>query len=156
MSWLPLIARLVVGLTFVSMGAAKIEDPVVFLKLIREYGMLPEQPPWMLNSTAVVLPWLEVLCGVALVFGVAVRGTALVLVGMLAVFTTAIAVRALGVMDAEGIAYCAVAFDCGCGGGPQNICRKLTENGGLLLASLVVLIGGHGRWGARPGLFGRR
>ena len=156
MIWLPLIARLVVGVTFLSMGASKIDDPVVFLKLLREYGTLPEQPPWMLNGTAVVLPWLEVLCGALLVLGIATRGTALVLFGMLAVFTTAIALRALEVQSAEDIAFCAVAFDCGCGGGPQNICRKLTENSGLMLASLVVLLGGGGRFSLRSRLFGQR
>lgn len=156
MSWLPLIARLVVGLTFLSMAASKIGDPVVFLKLLREYAMLPEQPPWMLNGTAVVLPWLELLCGALLVLGVAVRGTALLLAGMLAVFSVAILIRALDVQAAEQLAFCAVAFDCGCGGGPQPICRKLLENGGLLLASLVVLLAGHGRWALRPQLFGRR
>ena len=62
-----LLARLVVGLYFMHSGIVKIFDPVEFLKQIRLYHMLPEDPALWLNSVAIVLPWFELFCGAALV-----------------------------------------------------------------------------------------
>ena len=70
---------------FVDRGLIELSDPVDFLKLIREYEMVPESAPILLNSLAAVLPWVEVLCGLLLIVGVAVRGSALLLVVMLMV-----------------------------------------------------------------------
>jgi len=154
MSVVLVLARLIVGGVFLWMGAQKIGDPVVFLKLVREYGMLPERPPLALNATAVILPWLELLGGALLVLGVGVRGAALVLFGMLAVFSTAILLRALQIQSAEELAFCAVAFDCGCGSGPQPVCGKLLQNAGLLAASLLLALGGGGAGCLRARLFG--
>ena len=47
-----LLARLVLGGAFVYLGATKIQDPVAFLKLIREYQMVPASVPWLLSRTA--------------------------------------------------------------------------------------------------------
>jgi len=55
-------------------------------------------------------------------------------------FTTAIFVRALGVYHDTGIAFCAIEFDCGCGAGVINICKKLAENVTLLVLSVVVVV----------------
>ncbi len=54
-----LLARLVLGGMFVYMGADKILNQVLFLKLIRQYEMVPESVPWLLNLIAAVLPWME-------------------------------------------------------------------------------------------------
>jgi len=75
---------------------------------------------------------------------VAVRGTALLLVLMLVPFTAVVLHRALGVANLQHIAFCAVRFDCGCGGGEVLICRKLVENTFLILLSLA-LVSGFGR-----------
>jgi len=71
---------------------------------------------------------LAILCGLLLLAGVAVRGTALVLVAMLVPFTLLILKRALAVAGAQGLAFCMVKFDCGCGSGEVLICHKLVEN----------------------------
>ena len=85
-----LLARLVVGLVFLTMGWSKISDPVAFLKLIREYDMVSVEAPWILNSMAALLPWLEIWCGLLLLTGVAVRGASAVAFVLLATFTLAI------------------------------------------------------------------
>lgn len=135
-----LVARLVVGGLFVKQGLSKVDDPVAFLKLIREYELVPEGLPWLLNGMAVGLPWLEVLAGALLVLGIAVRGTCLTLLALLAVFTSAIALRAVGIQESEGLAFCEIAFDCGCGSGAVNVCNKLAENTGLFVLALVGLL----------------
>jgi uncharacterized membrane protein YphA (DoxX/SURF4 family) len=134
-----LLARLAVGGTFSTLALAKLQDPVGFLKLVHQYGLVPTDPPWLLNGLAVSLPWIELTCGALLLLGVALRGSALVAAGMLVVFTFAVASRALEIQGEQGGAFCAIAFDCGCGTGVVPVCPKLAENVGLLLLSGLVL-----------------
>lgn len=150
-----LAARLVVGGLFIWMGYKKILDPIEFLKLIRMYGMVPEEPAFYLNSIAVVLPWLEVVAGAALLLGVFVRGAGAVIAGMLAVFTPVIFVRAMQMVSAEGTPFMQVAFDCGCGSGEVIIWKKLLSNTGLLLLSLVPIFS-NSRLLCLSALFSRR
>jgi hypothetical protein len=103
----------------------------------------------MLNLIASALPWFEVFCGVMLLTGVAVRGSALVLLGMLIPFTLIVLKRALAIASAEGILFCAVKFNCGCGGGDVLICQKLIENSGLMLLALLPLAGLGKKWALR-------
>ena len=150
-----LLARWLLGALFIYMGCRKALHPELFLKMLREYQMV--QSPLALNSIAIGLPWVEVFCGLLLLAGIAVRGTALLLAGLLAVFTAVVFHRALGVQAAQAIPFCAVKFDCGCGGGPEFICAKLPENIGMFLLA-VWLLAGRGRaacalytWPSRSG-----
>ena len=149
-----LLARWLLGALFLYMGLQKALDPVAFLKLLRQYNMV--QSSLALNSIALALPWFEVFCGLLLLAGIAVRGAALLLAAMLAVFTAVVLHRALGIQAARAIPFCAVKFDCGCGGGPEFICAKLPENIGMFLLALCLLAG-RGRafcalytWPPRP------
>jgi len=135
-------ARWFLGALFVYTGLEKGLDPVSFLKLVRQYDLV--QTPFLLNSIAATLPWFEVFCGLLLLAGIAVRGTALTLVAVLIPFTAVVWHRALVLQGARAIPFCAVKFDCGCGIGEEFICHKLLENAGLILASLWLL-GGRGR-----------
>jgi hypothetical protein len=92
-----------------------------------------------LNSLAATLPWFEVFCGLLLLAGIAVRGTALTLLVMLVPFTGLVLHRALLLQAALNIPFCAVKFDCGCGTGTEFICRKLLENFLLLLLAGLLL-----------------
>lgn len=141
-----LIMRLVLGGTFLYMGIKKIADPITFLKQVNLYEMLPHDPSIFLNGTAIVLPWVEVICGVALLLGVYVRGAAALVVVMLGVFTPAIFLRAMGVMEAEGIGFTQVVFDCGCGKGEQIIWQKLLENSGLFVLAVLAVLSKSRRW----------
>jgi uncharacterized membrane protein YphA (DoxX/SURF4 family) len=134
-----LAARWLLGGLFIYMGLHKVLHPIDFLKLVRQYEMVSS--PVLLNSLAAALPWFEVFCGVLLVIGIAVRGTALVTLAMLIPFTIVVFHRAQGIAAATGILFCAVKFDCGCGGGEMFICRKLLENFGLMLLSILLLTG---------------
>jgi uncharacterized membrane protein YphA (DoxX/SURF4 family) len=137
-----LLARWLLGGLFVYMGLNKALHPELFLKVVHQYQMVDS--PLVLNSIASALPWFEVFCGVLLAAGVAVRGSALMLVLMLVPFTVLVLKRALGIAGAEGLPLCAVKFDCGCGTGEVFICRKVLENSLLLLLS-CWLVRGPGR-----------
>jgi uncharacterized membrane protein YphA (DoxX/SURF4 family) len=138
-AWAGTLARWLLGGLFLYMGLNKALDPVTFLKLVRQYDLV--HGALGLNFIAVVIPWLEVFCGLLLISGVAVRGAALVTALMLLGFTLIVLRRALilhGQMSPP-ISFCAIAFDCGCGTGPVLICRKLVENVLLfLLASALI------------------
>jgi uncharacterized membrane protein YphA (DoxX/SURF4 family) len=133
------LARWLLGAAFLYMGLAKAIHPVDFLKLLRQYDLTHSF--LLLNSIAALLPWFEVFCGVLLLAGVAVRGSALMLLLMLGPFTVVVFQRALILHSALAIPFCLVKFDCGCGNGAEFICRKLVENFLLMLLSAWLLSG---------------
>lgn len=125
---------------FLYMGMNKALHPFEFLNSVRQYDLV--QSPFLLNSIAAALPWFEVFCGLLLLAGVAVRGAALILIGMLVPFTAAVLQRALAMHQASSIPFCAIRLDCGCGTGEVNICFKLLENSLLILVSGWLVAGG--------------
>jgi uncharacterized membrane protein YphA (DoxX/SURF4 family) len=147
---LSLIARGVLGAVFLYMGLHKASHPVEFLKMVHQYDVL-SQPPG-LNLVASVLPWLEMFCGLLLVLGVAIRGTAVMLVMMLVPFTALVLLRALALHQAGDLPFCAIKFDCGCGAGEVFVCRKLAENLVLLALSIMLLFRQQARLALRPKL----
>ena len=97
-----LLSRLVLGGMFIWLGASKISDPISFLKLIREYGLVPPDMSVVLNGMAVALPWLEIWCGVLLLLGVAIRGAGASTLLLLCIFSFAILLRALDIYATGG------------------------------------------------------
>jgi uncharacterized membrane protein YphA (DoxX/SURF4 family) len=136
------LARWLLGAVFVYLGLSKALHPAEFLKLVRQYDLVQNSLP--LNSIAAFLPWFEVFCGLLLLAGIAVRGTAVLLITMLVPFTVVVFRRALAIQAIQHIPFCAVKFDCGCGTGEVFICRKLLENF-LLMAFACWLLAGYGR-----------
>ena len=136
------LARWLLGVAFLYLGLNKALHPVDFLKLVQQYDIT--QNALFLNCIAAGLPWFEVFCGLLLLAGVAVRGTALTLLLMLVPFTILVWHQALLLQSTQAIPFCAVKFDCGCGSGEEFICRKLLENFLLILLS-VWLLAGYGR-----------
>ena len=144
---LPLLSiRIILGLVFMYMGTNKLADPIMFMKAIRQYHMLPDTPGVYLNTAAVVLPWLEIFAGTALLLGVHIRGAALALIIMLAVFTPAVYLRALEVQRETPQSFFDIKFDCGCGTGVEVIWSKLLKNVGLFLLSMGALFSNSRRY----------
>lgn len=140
-SGVPLLAiRLVLGATFIYMGTNKLADPIAFMKAIRQYQMLPDTPGIYLNLSAVILPWVEVFAGAAMILGVHVRGAALAIILMLAVFTPAVYLRAMEIQKETPQSFFDIKFDCGCGTGVEVIWQKLLSNIGYFLLAVGALI----------------
>ena len=95
------LARWLLGAVFLYLGLTKALHPVDFLKLMHQYDLT--QNALFLNFIAVSLPWFEVFCGLLLLAGVAVRGTALTLTVMLVPFT--LLVLASRPAAARGVAH---------------------------------------------------
>lgn len=145
-----LLLRLVVGYVFVTYGMEKVAKPHAFLTALKNYEILPLEPPTILNAVAVTLPWIEVFVGVLLIVGAARRAAATISFGMLCVFTVAVTMLALQYQaDHPEIAFTAIEIECGCGTGPINAVRKLVENTGLALASLWLMVSRSHRFSIR-------
>ena len=145
-----LLARWLIGGLFIYMGLNKALHPVEFLKLVRQYDILPHH--LLLNLVASMLPWFEIFCGLLLLLGVAVRGAALILISMLIPFTIVVFLRALAMQKTGGLPFCAIKFDCGCGSGEVLICRKLAENVLLTAISIGLIFWRDHRLALRPTL----
>ncbi|HEY6070298.1 MAG TPA: MauE/DoxX family redox-associated membrane protein [Chthoniobacterales bacterium] len=89
------ILDVVVGGVFVYAGALKVLDPVQFANDIDNYKSLP----WFVSvRLALYLPWLEIFCGIALVFRFLYRGGLSILTTLVAVFIGAtVAAKVRGV-----------------------------------------------------------
>jgi len=120
--------RLVLGGLFVYAGAVKVLDPLDFAQNIRNYQLVGQSLSFV---AAIVLPWLEILAGLALILGVWTRGAALVVTGLLVFFIVLTAVTMVRGLD----------VDCGCFG---SLSRKsgwgvILEDLGMLVLGLVLL-----------------
>ncbi len=132
--------RILVGLVFVVASIEKISDPAAFGVSISNYRILPDS---LVPIPATFLPWLELLCGLGLLFGLLVRGSCFLIVSMLLVFTSAL------------LYTIARGLDISCGCFSQNPKAdvigwwKIAENLGLIGATLVILRGGEGPFSLR-------
>jgi len=94
--------RLVLGGIFIYAGYIKIIDPHGFAKNIYQYQLLPDV---LVNISALILPWLEVVAGACLIAVPPLRrGAAGWILLMLIVFTTAIIISLARGLD----------ISCGC------------------------------------------
>jgi putative oxidoreductase len=99
--WLTVRVQIALGLIFVVAALPKIVDPPSFAHFIYNYKLVP----WaLINPMALIMPWIELFCGLALVLGIW-KGPARTLIGaLLVMFIAAIAINL-----ARGN-----AIDCGC------------------------------------------
>jgi len=128
------LARLVFGAVFVYAGAEKVMDAQAFASVIFNYQVLPAK---LVYGAALLLPALEVVCGLALCAGTLARGAAVVLNVLMAVF-----MGLMGWALARGL-----DVTCGCfGGAGQAVSREtLVRDGIILLVGLVALWGAFAR-----------
>ena len=85
--WLTRVCGLVLGGFFVYACYHKIMDPPDFAKSVNNYKILPSE---LVNAAAIFMPWLELLCGLALVTGIARTGAALISGALLVLFIAAL------------------------------------------------------------------
>jgi uncharacterized membrane protein YphA (DoxX/SURF4 family) len=80
------IIAILIGALFIYAGVVKIIDPVEFARDIDNYKMLPwSAGVWL----ALYLPWLEILCGLALITRVLYRGSVFIVTSLMTLFIVA-------------------------------------------------------------------
>ena len=80
---LPLICRIILGIIFIYASYEKILDPVGFSKNIHNYHVTPIA---IENLAALIIPWLELIIGVFLIFGLFLEGTTSIIIALLVFF----------------------------------------------------------------------
>jgi uncharacterized membrane protein YphA (DoxX/SURF4 family) len=128
--------RLIVAAVLIFAAVQKIWMPLEFARLIKEYHLLPDQ---VLNLVAVILPWLEIVCGLCFLSGLWLMGTAALLSSLNIIFVIAIAYRAWLIMSSTGVGFFDLSYDCGCGFGVVYIPTKILENLLLVGVGLIIL-----------------
>lgn len=132
MNLLRRLLALVFGGVFVYAGALKLRDPGLFLIDIRSFDMLPDPyAAWL----ALVLPWIEILSGLAVITGVFRKGGLLLLNLALVAFFIAI-----GIAKSRGL-----SIQCGCFGGQESASSyvELFVRDGVLLSMGLALLWLH-------------
>jgi len=84
---LALAAQVVLGSVFIVASLDKIIHPELFARTVYNYQLLPEVA---VNVVALWIPWLELVGGVFLLLGFWVRGSVILLTGLLLVFLGAL------------------------------------------------------------------
>jgi uncharacterized membrane protein YphA (DoxX/SURF4 family) len=99
--WLVLATRLLLGVTFVYASYHKILDPAAFAKIVYGYDLFPHET---INIIAVIIPFIELIVGIALITGIYSRSAALLIIAMLLAFIIVISINVIRGHE----------FDCGC------------------------------------------
>ncbi|MBF0226092.1 MAG: DoxX family membrane protein [Desulfobacterales bacterium] len=100
-SWIELILRYILGITFVYASFHKIIAPAEFAKIIYGYNLFPD---WSINFLAITVPFFELFSGIAIIVGVYPRSAAAIINLMLFAFIVAISINLMRGQE----------FDCGC------------------------------------------
>ncbi len=82
-----LVFRLILGVIFIYSGIMKAADPMGFAQSIVNYRILPDV---MINPSAILLPWVEIIIGGSFLLGILIRGCALVSAVLFAIFGCAL------------------------------------------------------------------
>jgi uncharacterized membrane protein YphA (DoxX/SURF4 family) len=134
--------RLILGVVFIYASIDKIDKPGGFAEAIYNYRMLPHAT---INLMAIVMPWLELICGVLIIIGLFVRGSALLIGFMLLVFIVAISFALVRGLD----------ISCGCfkvGGGHAMALDLLVRDILMLIAAVLIMVFGGSSFSLRrPG-----
>ena len=99
--WLTIRVQLALGVIFIAAALPKIADPPSFAHMVYNYRLVPGG---LVNLMAMTMPWIELLCGMALVLGIWAPAARSIVGAMLIVFLIAISINL-----ARGN-----AIDCGC------------------------------------------
>jgi uncharacterized membrane protein YphA (DoxX/SURF4 family) len=100
-SWIELAARWILGLTFIYASYHKILAPADFAKIVYGYALFPHAA---INLIAIILPFIELVAGLALILGIYPRSAVLIINAMLVAFIIVLSINLIRGHE----------FDCGC------------------------------------------
>ena len=80
---LPFIFRMILGVVFIYASYDKILNPAGFSDNIHNFHVTPAAVE---NLAALIIPWLELIVGVFLIFGVFLEGSTSITIGLLTFF----------------------------------------------------------------------
>lgn len=128
--YLLFLFRIILGLVFIYSGIIKIIDTAGFSNSIYNYKLLPD---FLINFSAIILPWIELMAGLLIILGITVKENALIINLMLTLFIIAIIINLFRGLD----------INCGCfgtGNGTKIGLAKLIENSILLFMGISLML----------------
>jgi len=118
---------------FIYASRDKIASPAYFAGTIQNYQLLPDS---LINLVAIILPWLELICGILLLAGIWHRSAALIISCLMTIFMIAILSVIIRGLDIE----------CGCFGSNTSAnWTRIVEDVFFLLFSLQIALYPHSR-----------
>jgi uncharacterized membrane protein YphA (DoxX/SURF4 family) len=127
--WLTVRVQIALGVFFVAAALPKVVDPPAFAHMIYNYRIVPGA---FVNLMALVMPWFELLTGVALILGLWTRTSAALIGALLGVFIVAISFNL-----ARGN-----AIDCGCfdvSAAGKSVAERLADMRWVVVRDLGML-----------------
>lgn len=129
-SYILLSARLLLGLFFIFAAIEKIASPSDFAVSIQNYRLFLL---FTINIFAIIVPWIELVAGILLIFGVAIKENSMIINAFLVIFIILIVTAVARNLDIQ----------CGCfgTGNAQKVgLLKILENIGLLVLGIAVYL----------------
>ena len=124
-NWFEVVIRWILGLTFIYASYHKIIDPAQFAKVIYGYELVPAA---VINLVAIILPFLELIAGIALILGIYPRSAVLIINVLLVGFIVLLSVNLIRGHE----------FDCGCFAVKEY--GQASNNRSLLLRDIIYLL----------------
>lgn len=125
------ILRIMLGIVFVWASWNKILDPEGFARIIQNYRILPSV---LVNPVALILPWIEAACGIFLIIGYFIKGSAFIINILLTIFILAFIINLFRGID----------VNCGCFSSTlkesKGLYRYLIRDFLLLLIGLWIFL----------------
>ena len=128
-----LLLRVLLAFIFIFAAIEKIAVPENFAVSISNYRLFPAE---FINIPAIIIPWIELISGLLLLFGISVKENSAIITFLLIVFTIAIIISLFRGLN----------IDCGCFGtayGAQIGLLKVIENILLIIFGFILV-----RWGS--------
>ncbi|MBS1513388.1 MAG: DoxX family membrane protein [Bacteroidetes bacterium] len=132
--YIQIALQFIIGAVFIYASYNKIFDQAGFAKAVYGYKFLPD---FLVNITAIIVPPLEFIAGIFLLFGLFRKGSSLVIIILLSVFLIAL-IQAY----ARGL-----NIDCGCFGGslennstPTDLLIRIFQDILLLAGAIIIFI----------------
>jgi putative oxidoreductase len=129
LGWIVIILRVILAAIFIYAGVSKILNPLRFITDIDNFHLLP----WTATvPLAFYLPWLEIICGMALLFLRFDRGALLILCTLTFVFVFALISARIRGID----------ISCGCFGHAMrdlSFTSHLALNFGIIVVLFLLL-----------------
>jgi len=88
--YLALLLRVGIGVMFIVAAMSKFVYPAEFAENLASYRIVPY---WAVNFIAVIMPWLELICGLFLIIGLMTRSVSAILTVFLFGFSVFVAIN---------------------------------------------------------------
>jgi putative oxidoreductase len=144
--WLVLTCRVALGGLFVFAAWLKLSGPQAFADSVLAFKIIPESADHLTTLTTFVVPWTEMVAGVALILGLWARSAALVLSLMLVVFMAGIG----SVVYRNAVLHQGIDTHCGCFGRFEWPCTdkvggcQIGRDLAMLAMGVLVVLKGPG------------